>query len=83
MSAIRSSNLYVSSQVHRWLKWMAQIETEPRSLASQTPDSIAEKILRDHILALYPDMEKIESQYWSARSKLDEEAVRELKQQTK
>lgn len=81
MSAIRSRNLYVSNQVHRWLKWMAEIESESGSDAGPktTPDAIAEKILRDHIAELYPNMAKIEGAYWEARGKLDDMAVKELK----
>jgi hypothetical protein len=82
MNTIRSSNLYVSSQVQRWLKWMAEIESEAGAEAESqrvTPDALAEKILREHILAKYPGMDKVEHAYWEARGRLDDMAVKELK----
>jgi hypothetical protein len=86
MNTIRSSNLYVSSQVQRWLKWMAEIESKrdteyesPDVPVRVTPDSLAEKILREHILSKYPGMDKVEHDYWEARGRLDDMAVKELK----
>lgn len=76
MSQIRSNNLYISSQLHRWLKWASDLEP------NTTPDSIAEYILRKRLIEMYPDIEKVESNYWTARNKLDSETVNKLKAQT-
>lgn len=47
-----------------------------------TADSVAEKIMREYILSKYPDIQQLEAGYWTARGKLDDEMVKQLKQQT-
>ena len=81
---IRTNNIYISSQLHRWLKWLADMETpgETEKPFMATQDSMAEKIMREYILNKYPAIQQLEAEYWTARSKLDEETVNKLKQQT-
>lgn len=69
----RASNLYVSTQLYRWLKWMAEMRGET------TADGMAEELLRNAILSQLPDIESVEGEYWAARHKLDSEAVEKLK----
>lgn len=78
MTPIRTNNLYISSQLNRWLKWAAELEPEK----TVTPDSLAEYIVRKRLVEMYPDIEKVEADYWTARNKLDSETVNKLKEQT-
>lgn len=81
MSQIRSNNLYISSQLHRWLKWVSEMDPD----AKATPDSIAEGMLRGSFKDIFKDwdkFEKAEADYWTARNKLDSETVNKLKAQT-
>lgn len=84
MSQIRSNNLYISSQLHRWLKWISELEQpmESSKPAMATIDSKAEHILRDYIIGMYPEIEQLEADYWTARNKLDSETVNKLKEHT-
>lgn len=81
---IRTNNLYISSQLHRWLKWMAELETglEQDRAFKATPDSTAEGIMRAFILSNYPTIQQLEADYWTARNRLDTETVNKLKEQT-
>jgi hypothetical protein len=81
MNQIRSNNLYISSQLHRWLKWIAMMN-EKSSAVKSTPDAWAEEMLRSEILIQFPNIEQLEADYWTARNKLDSETVNKLKQQT-
>ena len=78
---IRSATIYVSPQLARWLSWLAQMEAEgeENKAFKVTADSIAEKILREAILQMQPDIQQLESEYWTARNKLDDEMVAKLK----
>lgn len=80
MSAIRSNNLFVTSQLYRWMQWLAEAEAGTDSESRMTPDAFAEKILRDHILKLHPNIAEIEGRYWASRKKLDQESIASLKQ---
>lgn len=80
MTPIRTNNLYISSQLHRWLKWLADMN-EGTGVRT-TPDSIAEEKLRQVILQRFPGIEQLESDYWTARNRLDSETVNKLKEQT-
>ena len=65
---------------------MTEIESESGSESESqriTPDALAEKILREHILKLYPNIDKVEHGYWEARGRLYDMAVNELKGNTK
>ena len=77
MSAIRTNNIYISSQLHRWLKWLAEMDPDGK----ETSDGIAEALLRELLLTRFPDIEQLESEYWTARNKLDKEITNKLKQQ--
>lgn len=77
---IRTNNLYISSQLHRWLHWMAELDKEAGDKSS--PDAVAETLLRSLILRHHPDIEQLEADYWSARNKLDAETVKKLKETT-
>jgi hypothetical protein len=77
MTPIRTNNIYISSQLHRWLKWLAELDPDMNSA-----DAVAECILRAHILAKCPNIEQLETDYWTARNKLDSETVNKLKAQT-
>lgn len=77
MTPIRSNNLYISSQLYRWLKWLAEMDPDMNS-----SDAVAECILRAHISAKIPNIEQLEADYWTARNKLDSETVNKLKEQT-
>lgn len=74
--ATRNATLYVSSQLYRWLGWIADMKEQDGS--SGTPDAIAEDLLRRAILINLPGIEAAESDYWRARKKLDEETVAKL-----
>jgi hypothetical protein len=78
MTTLRTNNLYISSQLHRWLKWL--VELDPAS--KETPDARAEAMLREIVLHKYPGIEQLEQDYWTARNKLDSETVNKLKEQT-
>lgn len=77
MTTIRTNNLYISSQLHRWLKWIAELDPDVDSA-----DAVAEVILRAHVIAKMPAIEQLEADYWTARNKLDSETVNKLKEQT-
>lgn len=83
MNTLRTNNLYISSELHRWLKWIVDMEHKMESSrpATATLDSAAEQILRDYILSAYPGIEQLEQDYWTARNKLDSETVNKLKEQ--
>jgi hypothetical protein len=81
MTPIRTNNLYISSQLHRWLKWLAEME-QLNGGDKTTSDAVAEHILRKLILVTYPNIEQLEHDYWTARNKLDSETVNKLKEQT-
>ena len=72
----RSSNLYISPQLHRWLKWLAEMRVEESP--NITPDAVAEEILRKAIVAQLPGIEAAEADYWKARRKLDADTVGKL-----
>lgn len=78
MNPIRTNNLYISSQLHRWLKWLVELDPDSK----ETSDARAEAMLREAVLHKYPGIEKLEQDYWTARNKLDSETVNKLKQQT-
>lgn len=80
MTPIRTNNLYISSQLHRWLKWLSAMD-EISGTASN-PDAVAETLLRSLILKAHPGIEQLEHDYWTARKKLDSETVTKLKEQT-
>lgn len=77
MNPIRTNNLYISNQLHRWLKWLVELDPE----CKETADSKAEAMLREALLHKYPGIEKLEHHYWIARNKLDSETVSKLKEQ--
>lgn len=81
MTPIRSNNIYISSQLYRWLKWLAEMDPEGRS-SKASPDAVAEALLRTLITANHPSLEQLEADYWTARNKLDSETVNKLKEQT-
>lgn len=81
MSQIRSNNLYISSQLHRWLKWISEMN-QTSSAVKSTPDAWAEEIIRTALLAKYPTIQELEADYWTARNRLDSETVNKLKAQT-
>lgn len=86
MTQIRTNNLFVTSQVYRWLQWLADAEASSETestIARVTPDALCEKILRDHIIGLHPNISEIEAKYWSDRRKLDDMVVKELKGSSK
>lgn len=78
MTTIRTNNLYISSQLHRWLKWLAEMDPDGK----ETPDGTAEALLRELLLTRFPDLEQLEAEYWAARNKLDKETVDKLKETT-
>lgn len=70
---MRSSTLYVTDSVVRWLRWMARADEQ------NTPaDAIADELLRAAILARHPNIETVEAEYWRARKALDTEAQQKL-----
>lgn len=68
----RNANIYVSSQLRRWLGWLAEMRSEE---GSHTADSVAEEILRQAITANVPNIDEVEADYCRARQKLDREAI--------
>lgn len=72
---MRSSSLYITAQVARWCKWIADLDENEKQVA----DGVANDMLKAAILAKYPLIEQIEADYWKARRKLDEESKLKLK----
>jgi hypothetical protein len=64
----RSQSVYVTSQLHRWLSWLAVAQEK------ETPDLVAEKLLRAAILMQCPQIEQYEAKYQAGRKRLNDEA---------
>lgn len=73
-SKMRSDAIYVSPSVSRWLTWISKLEPDA------TPaDAIADKLLREIILAKHPTIESATDDYWRKRKDLDVQAISEFK----
>jgi len=72
----RDANLYITPQLHRWLKWLADMRMDESP--NITADAVAEELLRKAIMAQLPDIEAVEAEYWKIRRKLDADAVAKL-----
>ena len=69
----RAATLYITPKTHRWLVWLAEVENQAKS-QDKTADALAEEILVRDILARYPAIEQVESDYQNERAKLNDAA---------
>jgi len=55
---MRTNELYISPQTHRWLRWVADAQAE-----RTTPDALADRVLQEHLLKEHPDLPELDRQY--------------------
>lgn len=72
MKPIRQAELYVTGELMSWLRLAADL------CGNESPDEYAEAALREHLLAMYPELPAILAKANTARRKILEDARKQL-----